>query len=129
MSSTIVCPPERLDSENQRSLLDEKGSSQAPNSYMLLSVLANVCCLFSCMASLVCSLPALVFSLNTRESIKIGDLQKAKKTSALALVFNFLTGLFIILVFVITIVVIIYVVLVGASAVEWFCNIPLNFTC
>ncbi len=127
--STIIYPPERNEATTQNKLLDESEQQSAPRDYMVWSVIGNVCCMCTCMFTLLCSIPALIFSLNTKENVKIGDFSKAKKNSLFSFLCNSLTALTIILFCILSIVLIVYILMLGASGVKWFCELPLNFTC
>lgn len=77
---------------------NDSGHHTNKPSFLIWSVIGNSLCWTACGVTLLCSIPALVFSLCTRSSLP-HDKTRAKRCSSLAYVFNIITFIFLILIF------------------------------
>lgn len=126
--TTISMQPEKV--KNQDSLLGECDVSlKETQTFLIWSIINNFCCFFTCGLTLCCSLPALVFSLNVKSAVKRNNKNATKRNSLLAFLFNITTGVSILAFFVSTLVLFIYAVYFTTMGVQWFCDLPLNWTC
>ncbi len=69
------------------------------SSFIIWSIIGNLLCWSACGVSLLCSIPALVFSLYTRYWFKHDNKIKAKRYSLIAYILNILTCIVLILAF------------------------------
>ncbi len=99
------------------------------NNFLIWSIINNVCCICTCGLTLICSIPALVFSLNVDTERKRRKNGAAKRNSVLAFLMNTATLVSIFILITISIIFWIYIVYYSAKGVEWFCDLPLNWTC
>lgn len=126
MATTIeIAQPEKV----EKPLLESSAEETKAQSFLVWSILGNICCLFTCGLTLCCSIPALVFSLNVNSGVKRNDKKCIKRNSVLAFFANIITATSILLIFIVSLVFWIYIVYFSAKGVEWFCELPLNWTC
>ena len=75
---------------------------QFVDSYMSWSILNNMACLFTGVFVLFFSIPALIFSMRTRDYLKLGNIQEARMNSKYARSFNIAATTVLITVFLVT---------------------------
>lgn len=124
--TTINMQPERVTLQPLTSQTDPDKSTQT---FLIWSILNNICCFFTCGFTLCCSIPALVFSMNTDSGVKRCDKKMAKRNSLLAFTMNITTSVSILIILIVSIIFWVYIVYFSAKGVQWFCELPLNWSC
>ncbi len=124
--TTINMQPEKIKTVP---LLATSEPEAAVSNFLIWSILNNICCICTCGLTLICSIPALVFSINVDSGQKQGNKEMAKRNSILAFIMNTTTVVSITIIFIVSFIFWVYVVYYSAKGVEWFCDLPLNWTC